>query len=368
MTRIFICPGKYIQGKGELLKLGKYSEVLEATKALILASESGYKRVEHMVDEAFKNSSCSFQIEKFSGECTSLEIDRIIKIVKSSGCDIVIGIGGGKIADTAKAVAFYTNLPVIIAPTSASTDAACSALSVIYNEDGVVEKYLTLPTNPNIVLMDTELIAASPTRLTVAGMGDALATYFETRAVVGSRSKNMAGGNGSKAAVSLSKLCYDTLLQEGAKAKLALEAGVCTESVENIIEANTLLSGLGFESGGLAGAHSIHNGLTVIEEVSEMLHGEKVAFGTLVQLVLENAPFEEIEKVAGFCIEIGLPVTLRELGMKEVTKERVIDIASLACAEGETIYNMPCEINKEIVCDAILAADSMGRYFLSLYE
>ena len=163
-------------------------------------------------------------------------------------------------------------------------------------------------------MMDTEIIAKSPVRLTVAGMGDALATYFEARACQRSEATSCAGGNTTGAAMALAELCFDTLMEEGVKAKIALEAGVCTPAVEKIIEANTLLSGIGFESAGLAGAHAIHNGLTVLEECHHMYHGEKVAFGTLAQLVLENVPHEELEEIIMWCIEVGLPVTLEELG------------------------------------------------------
>lgn len=103
---------------------------------------------------------------------------------------------------------------------------------------------------------------------------------------------------------------------------MALEAGACTAAVEKVIEANTLLSGIGFESGGLAGAHAIHNGFTVLEECHHMYHGEKVAFGTITQLVLEDVSADELEDIIGFCIEVGLPVTLKELGIEEVTKEK----------------------------------------------
>lgn len=133
--------------------------------------------------------------------------------------------------------------------------------------------------------------------------------------------------------------------------------------MEKIIEANTLLSGIGFESGGLAGAHAIHNGFTVLEECHHMYHGEKVAFGTITQLVLEDMPADELEDVIGFCIDVGLPVTLKELGVEEVTKEKIMAVAEAACAETDTLHNMPFEVTPEKVYAAIMAADAYGNYF-----
>ena len=286
------------------------------------------------------------------------------KIQGDSDVLLVIGIGGGKIFDTAKAVAYYAGTPVFICPTIASTDAPCSALSVVYTEEGIFEKYLFLPANPNLVLMDTDIITKSPVRLTVAGMGDALATYFEARACKRSGATSCAGGKTTEAAMALAKLCFDTLMEEGVKAKIALEAGVCTPAVEKVIEANTLLSGIGFESAGLAGAHAIHNGFTVLEECHHMYHGEKVAFGTLTQLVLENVPEEELEDIILWCIEVGLPVTLAELGAGNVTDEQLMEVAKTACAENDTLHNMPFEVTPETVFAAIKAADAYGKYYL----
>ena len=283
--------------------------------------------------------------------------------MKDSGCDLVVGVGGGKIFDTAKAVAFYNKTPVMICPTIASTDAPCSALSVIYTDDGVFEEYLFLPSNPNMVMMDTDIIAKSPVRLTVAGMGDALATYFEARACKQSGAVSCAGGKTTEAAMTLAELCFNTLMEEGVKAKIALEAGACTESVEKIIEANTLLSGIGFESAGLAGAHAIHNGMTVLEECHDMYHGEKVAFGTITQLVLENVPVEELEEVIEFCIEVGLPITWKQLGAKKITDQQIMEVAEAACAENDTLHNMPFEVTPETVFAALKAADAYGRYY-----
>lgn len=363
MAKILISPSKYVQGAGEMKKLCDYAKNY-GKKALILITASGYKRIGEVVESSFKDQDFEIVFDYFNGECCKTEINRLIEIMKEKNCDMIIGIGGGKILDTSKAVAYYCKTPVLICPTIASTDAPCSALSVIYTEEGVFEEYLFLPANPNLVLMDTEIITKSPVRLTVSGMGDALATYFEARAVMTKGAGTCAGGNVTNAAIALAKLCFDTLMEEGVKAKIALEAGACTEAVEKVIEANTLLSGIGFESGGLAGAHAIHNGLTVLEECHHMYHGEKVAFGTITQLVLENIPAEELQSIIDFCIELGLPVTFKQLGITEVTDEKLMAVATAACAETDTLHNMPFEVTPEKVCAAMKAADAYGRYFL----
>lgn len=360
MANILISPSKYVQGPGEIKKLGEYAAKL-GDCALALISESGYKRNGKEIEDSFDTVSVAFDF--FNGECSMTEIERLKKVVSEKNCNVIIGIGGGKILDTAKAVAYYCQMPCVIVPTIASTDAPCSALSVIYSDEGVFESYLFLPANPNLVLMDTDIIAKSPARLTVSGMGDALATYFEARATAASNSATCAGGTVTNAALCLAKLCYQTLIENGINAKLALEKNVCTPAVNKVIEANTLLSGIGFESGGLAGAHAIHNGFTVLPECHNVYHGEKVAFGTITQLVMENAP--ELEEVILFCIEAGLPVTLNQLGITDVTEEKIRAVAKAAAAEGETIHNMPFEVTEDTVYSAIMAADSLGNYYLN---
>lgn len=362
MAQIIGSPSRYVQGKGELANLRQHTEKF-GKNIFVLVSESGKKRVAPAIDKSFEGTEAKVVYESFNGECSRSEIDRITAAFKASGCDMIVGIGGGKIHDTAKAAAFYAGVPAAIVPTIASTDAPCSALSVIYSDDGVFDSYLFLPSNPNVVLVDTDIVAKAPARLLVSGMGDALATYFEARACEASGATNCVGGKTTRAAMALAELCYETLLSDGLKAKLAVERHACTKAVEDIVEANTYLSGVGFESGGLAGAHAIHNGLTALPETHALYHGEKVAFGTLVQLVLENAPLEELEEVLQFCTEVGLPTTLADLGVEDASEERLMEVAKIACADGDTMGNLPFAVTPESVCAAILAADEMGRYY-----
>lgn len=369
MAKIIIGPGKYVQGKGELANVAEYA-VNFGKKAFVLVSGNGAKRVGPTFDESFGKTDATYEFVTFNGECCDTEINRLVALVKDGGFDVIIGVGGGKIFDTAKAVAFEAGLAVIICPTIAATDAPCSALSVIYTDDGVFDRYLFLPANPNVVLVDSDIVAKAPARLLVSGMGDALATYFEAQACYDTNATSCAGGSCTIAAIKLARACYDTLLEEGVKAKLACEENVCTEAVEKIIEANTLLSGIGFESGGLAGAHAIHNGLTCVKECHHLYHGEKVAFGTLTQLVLENADTDLLEEVIFFCQEVGLPTTFEEMGIEELTDEVKAELMQAAINAsdpvGDTLGNEPVVITPEKVYAAMIGADALGRYYKGL--
>lgn len=276
---------------------------------------------------------------------------------------MIIGAGGGKVLDCARAVASDLNLPVVNCPTAASSDAPCSALSVVYTQDGEFETYLFYKRNPDLVLVDTSIIAKAPVRLLVAGMGDALATMFEVKAVMRSAKKNQVGGATTISAQALADLCYRTLMDDSSEAIQAVRSGAVTPALDRIVEANTLLSGLGFESGGLAVAHSVHNGLTTLKETHNYYHGEKVAFGLLVQLVLEGQGLDLISGILDYCSEVGLPVTLSQIGITNPDKDSIKKVAERSVAPGETAHNEPFEVTAPAVFDAIMTADSLGRRF-----
>ncbi|MGL4858523.1 MAG: glycerol dehydrogenase [Enterobacteriaceae bacterium] len=362
MDKIIQSPGKYIQGAGVLGRIADYARPL-ANSFLVIADEFVLKLTQSTLDNSFAQAGVQHHIATFQGECSKSEIERLCALSKQNQCGGVVGIGGGKTLDTAKAVAFYLQQPVIIAPTIASSDAPCSALSVVYSDQGEFESYLMLPGNPNMVIVDTQVVASAPPRLLAAGIGDAMATWFEARACQQKGATTMAGGISTQAALNLARLCFDTLLQESGKAMMAVQRKVVTEALERVIEANIYLSGIGFESSGLAAAHAVHNGLTVLDETHHMYHGEKVAFGTLVQLMLENAPEEEIEQYCWLCVDVGLPLTLQDLGVEGELDARIRQVAQATCAEGETIHNMPFAVTEDKVYAAIMAADEYGQRF-----
>lgn len=362
MLSVFTSPARYTQGKNATAALGREMTSLGLTgPALIVAGTSAARLLASTWRKTLGEAGITHAVFPFGGESSQAEIDRAAAAAKELGARVVIGAGGGKVLDTARAAADALHLPVVNCPTVVSTDAPTSALSVIYTDDGVVQEYRFYRRNPDLVLVDTEVVAQAPPRLFVAGMGDALSTWFEARTCAEAHRANMRGGTSTLAALALAELCYRTVIADGLAALRAVEARVVTPALERVAEANTLLSGLGFESSGLAAAHAVHNGLTAVPETHDYLHGEKVAFGTLVQLVLEGRPQPAIDELIGFCVLVGLPVTLAAVGLAGATAQTVQRIAVRACAPRETIHNLPFEVRPDMVADAITAADALGR-------
>ena len=362
MLAVFSSPSRYSQGPGATEELGtEMVRIGLKGPALVLAGTSAASRLTDVWRRAFRGAGINFAIEPFRGECSHDEIERVKVAAAKAKSNVIVGAGGGKVLDTARAVAADLDLPVVNCPTVASSDAPCSALSVLYNDQGVVVDYRVYPRNPDLVLVDTRVIACAPPRLLVAGMGDALATLFEARTAVAAHRKNMRGGGSTTTALALAELCYRTLVADGRDALDAVRNQSVTPALERVVEANTLLSGLGFESSGLAAAHSVHNGLTVAPGTHHYFHGEKVAFGALVQLVLEGKPSSLIEEVLEFSNGVGLPITLKEVGLGSCGNDVLQRVAKRSVAKGETIHNEPFAVDPTMVQDAIRAADAIGR-------
>lgn len=367
-ARAFAGPAKYIQGPGEFDNLQSHTTVF-GKRALALIDGFLFDSLAKRLEVVYGGSGEECRALRFGGECCEEEWRRLEEEVKRFGADAVVGVGGGKTIDTIKIVANNLGLPLVVVPTSASTDAPTSAMSVIYTKDGVYLGNVRHKRHADLVLMDSSVIAKAPIRLFVAGMGDALATYFEALANERSDSANYIGKGyrRTRASMAIARMCHEILMRDGRAAKTALENGACSEAVENVIEANTLLSGLGFENAGCACAHGIHSGLTEIPSTHKFYHGEKVAFGILCQLALENAPPALVEETLGFMTAVDLPCTLADLDV-EATGENVQAIARKTAVDNKLIQAEPFLITEESVRNAILAADGLGKRYKAAFS
>ena len=361
MTRLFVSPSKYIQGEGVLLELNDYVRHF-GKKVMVVASSSALQQWGSVLHQGL--SEKDIIIEDFGGkECSKKQIERLTAKSKEEKIDFVMGFGGGKPQDVAKAISHNLDyIPLIIAPAIASCDAPTSALSVVYTEEGAYEDVWFYKQNPYMVIVDTRIIAHAPSRYLVAGMGDGLATKFEADACVQSGGKAINGQYGTELARAIADLSYDILIQYGALAKESVDKKVVTNALEKVVEANTLLSGLGFENNGVASAHGIHDGLTVLPEVKKYLHGEKLGFCTMCLLVLEGKPPVLLNEVINFCHEVGLPITLGQLDIKEDVPAKIKKVSEAANFDLATNHSF--EVSPETLYSAIILADSLGSQFL----
>lgn len=363
VPRVLISPHRYIQGRDSLDRLGRYISILPSKRPLVLISAGGRKRFGEKIRRSLEKTGANGLVRIFKGECSHEAVDAIALEVKqeAGAVDAVIAVGGGKCLDAGKCVAFRLDVPVVICPTIASTDAPCSAASVMYTEDGVGKGPEFFPNSPAMVIVDTAIILASPIRHLVAGMGDALATCYEARTCFNNpRARSMVGGRPTIAVLAIGELCAKTIYEKGLDAVRAVTEKTINEALEQIIEANTLLSGIGFESGGLAAAHAIAAGLTVIPALhSDYLHGELVGMGLVAHLILEDNP-KEARRAAEFLARVGLPVHLGQLALNEKADAALIGDAMRASVDSGLAASEPFAVTARKLGEAFAAANRLG--------
>lgn len=361
MKAVLIAPRKYVQGRGVLSEVGTYLALL-GKKPLVLWDRFVKDIVGATVLASAKAAGLEVVEVDFQGESTKAEAARVTQIARQQGADVAVGIGGGKTLDVAKAVAVDAGIKMVTIPTIASNDSPTSAASVWYDTEGNCTGWDCWPFNPDIVMVDTQVIANAPVRSFVAGMGDALATWLEAEAAYKTRATNLAGGVSTMAAMAIAKLCFDTLLAHGVEARRAVELHVVTPAVEKVVEANVLLSGLGFESGGLATAHAVANALPSLPECKKFMHGEKVGFGVITQLCLDDEKLtDEVYRIVDFEIAVGLPVTLADVNLAGASREKLKLVGDIAAGAGSICHSHPFKVTPDSVLDAMFAADALGR-------
>ncbi|HWQ21421.1 MAG TPA: iron-containing alcohol dehydrogenase, partial [Clostridia bacterium] len=256
MMTILGGPDRYIQGPGEVGRLHEHGSRL-GSEFLVVADEQTMAGMRDPVERAFEGTGSVLIYEEFSGICTGAEIDRLVTVADLSSCDVVLGIGGGRAINAARAVAAIQRLPLMVVPTTAATGAACSSMSILTDEQGVFQELRVCPVHPAVVVVDSSVVAQAPPRSLVAGMGNTVATWLEAKAHRQSDTPNLLGGKGTLSSYALAALAYDTILADGLRALVAAQNGLATRAFEHVLEANIYCSGMAFENCGCAAAHSV---------------------------------------------------------------------------------------------------------------
>ncbi len=372
MKNVIVFPGKYIQGRGVIAELPSYIQQYGG-RGLIISTRSMLQVMQGIA------AQCNSVVEQLQGDCCRQEIDRLKAVGQKVGATIVIGVGGGRPMDTARVVADELELPCVTCPTVASSDAACAFLSIVNGpkDNPGVEEFHFCRQNPNLVLADEELIMQAPARYLTMGMADALSTWFEAESCEKSGALSYTGGGRTLTAMAVARLCYDTILRYGRDAYKAAKEKKFTPAFSKVVEANILTSGCGFGGCGLATAHGVATAFEIVpnDDHTEVQHGEVVAFGILVGLMINRKPAAEIEEIYSLFYDLDLPITFAQLGYQNMQGEKLDHMARVASRSGNAsfpkesfVYNEPVEVNFSIVRAAMTEADAYGRAYQERME
>jgi len=344
-------PGKYIQGPGAIDRLGTIAAAY-CKAPLVMADGFVRDLLEDRLSASLKAAGLNFSFETFGGECSRTEFCRIAEAGRTAGSDLVIAVGGGKALDAGKAAAAEMGVDVVSVPTIASTDAPASSVAVEYSDTHVIVGALRFPRAPIAVIVDSQIIAEAPPHLLAAGMGDALATWVEARTCRKAGRDNMHGGRIPDTAMVLAERCYDLILTHGREAMAAVRQHQVTDALEQVIEANVFLSGVGFQNTGVAGAHALDGAIGHFTDSHDSQHGERVGVGILMQLHLEGAE-DEIAALSLFYKDVGLPRTLAAVDLPDMSDDDLDRLAGFVMRDGSPIRNMHIDVTRAEVAAAL---------------
>ena len=360
---VTVGPGQYHRKAGLLSDAGLYINKFGTTAVLIGGNtsrrviEGPLRRSLAEYGMTLKHSLC------FGGESSQTNIDRLVDQLKNETFDVLIAAGGGKALDTVKSVAFHLNKPLVAIPTIAATCAAATPICILYSDEGDFLEIGRKSKAPELVLVDTNVILHAPVRYLIAGIGDTLAKWFETKCSIKKALPNAI----NQTAIAIAGHLYQTLIQNGMKAVASIQKQKLTSELDDLIDAIILVSGSVSGYGGddcrTAAAHAIYSGLTIFPEIHDTYHGEIVAFGILAQLCMEGTEEEEVRSLIHFYQEVGLPCTLQQMAIKGLTEEQWNTLGEITVTI-EDMANMPFEVTPDMVITSIRHADRIGTEML----
>ncbi|WAH35766.1 iron-containing alcohol dehydrogenase family protein [Alicyclobacillus dauci] len=352
-------PNLYLHQPGLLNKAGEHIGRF-GKDVLIVTGEESWNAVEPQFTNSLTDNGIAFCIERYRGQCSYEEVGRLCATVKTP-TELVIGVGGGKVLDTAKAVAAKVDLPFIAVPTLASTCSPVTPVSVIYTTDGVFLESQVWPKNSLVTLVDTQVVAKSPLNYFLSGVGDTLAKWYESSA---SSTRNNYHNVPTIAALQMARLCKTTLFQNTEQAIMDLgewrPSPALQEVVDTIFLVAGMVGGLGGEACRAAAGHAIHNGLTILPQTKGILHGEKVAYGVAVQLVLERKD-DELAELLSFYKKCHLPGKLSDMGIDLSQIQETLFTQAIANSLSDASMNfMPMSITESMLRNAIIELELRG--------
>lgn len=355
--RVLGAPREYIQGPGAFDELPQLAARQGNGHLAAIIDGFLYDRLAPRLQALFSKTGQQVTCLRFGGEATREEGERLA--LAAGDAAVVAGIGGGKALDIGKYVGLKGGKAVFSVPTVASNDAATSRLIVLYNDDHAVVGTEHLRYNPDLVLVDTDIIAGAPPRLLRAGIGDALTKLYEARATARSAGNNSFTASPPFLGLKLGAICLEVIQRTAQPALAALASGRRHADFEELVETLILLSGITFESGGLSVAHSMVRGLTRVPALSSYLHGEQVAYSTLVQLVLEDR--DELATTIAFNRAIGLPTSLSDMGVLPADVELAATVIGEETMTAPYITNFPRKLDAAAITAAVLVLERVAK-------
>lgn len=360
LVQIAVAPARVIRGAGALAQAGHILARL-GQRPLVIGGKTTLALP--ALDAAVAQGNLAVAQAAYGEDCSEVSLDRLRQRAEAHQADLIIGLGGGKALDAAKLVAYQLSLPIATLPSSAATCAAWTALSNVYSEQGAFQYDVSLATCPDLLILDYDLVQTAPPRMLVAGIGDALAKWYEASVSSGSSEQTLI-----IAAVQQARVLRDLLFQKSLSALQAPGSPVWRE----VVDASVLLAGVVGSLGGAqcrtVAAHAVHNGLTHLLQSHDSLHGEKVAYGILVQLRLEEMLQGNLlaassrQQLLKFYSEIGLPQSLEALGLMAVTLADLHRAAEIACRPGSDIHHLPFEITPTQLMAAMVSTTAPAEF------
>lgn len=383
---------RYVQFEDALLELRRYTNGLGSRFLILTACGPTTEEVVGKIKKSFESPMAAVMNDKLAQEnfkyaayqagaqaldasaqtpvCFFMDCEKkpmtvdvsreIADFIEENQIDVVVGVGGGRGMDFARAVTHWVKLAaVVLVPTSASTNASVSQMCVVYNGDGTIHDFWFMPQPPALVLADTKVIASAPPIMLLAGIGDSISTLYEAQNVL----------NYQKRTPYYSQLTLDSiesgiriLREYGAKALADAEKHEITREYECVISQLLHYCGPIRAVTGTGFAHILDEALLHFPPCRKILHGLLVGYGVIAMKVFGEESLEEIHSYIDYCREIGLPTSFAQIGVPDISREALIEACNLAM-DGPTVKTSPLRLSAETIADAAFKAEEIVRAY-----